>query len=205
MGSAKGKMIVAINPCLEDFDETLLVLRFSSVAQEVSTNVRKTVEQSRKRKIDKQIPPTPFTADMDLDQQETDISVLQAELRAVRGSLAIVSKNLDNMQQMLLEKDVELANREAEIREECALILAERLQEMEVQNRQNVEAARALSEDKYERKVDILNSYIVSVQERQEACVLTPGQVSRLELAAQLDAEHWKSKCQQVQLPQSIC
>jgi hypothetical protein len=181
IGQAKGRMIINISPSEEDFEETLHVLDFANTAKEVSTNVKRAGR----------VPATPSVARL-------PATVLQEDARGVVEQLM---RKLEDMQQTLYDKDVELANKEMEVREECTTVMARRLQEMEVMNRESVDRARAFAEDKYEKKIEILSQFIQfqtpqpQQQQQQQQQAKTPLE----ELAAQLDADHWKRQFKELE------
>lgn len=184
IGQAKGRMIVNISSAEEDFEETLHVLDFANIAKEVSTNIRRAERRAG-------VPATPYSA----RPSSAMISESSADHGEAKAMIEELNRRLADLQQRLFDRDVEMVNKEMEIREECATVMAKRLQEMEVMNRESVERARAFAEDKYERKIQILSQFI----QFQTATPAQQAAKSSLEeLATQMDVEHWKRKCKEV-------
>lgn len=183
IGQAKGRMIINISSAEEDFDETLPVLDFANTAKEVSTNMKRAGR----------VPATPMSV--------ARPAAPSAELGNARGTIEELTRKLEDMHQRLYDKDVELANKEMEVRDECTSVMAKRLQEMEVMGRESVERARAFAEDKYEQKIAILSQFI-QFQDSQPQQPTQSTKPALEELAAQMDANHWK--CQYKELEQTV-
>jgi hypothetical protein len=120
------------------------------------------------------------------------------ELGDARGLIEELTRKLEDMHQRLYEKDVELANKEMEVRDECTSVMAKRLMEMEVMHRESVERARAFAEDKYEQKIAILSQFIQFQDSQPQQPAQQPGKSALEELAAQMDANHWKCQYKEV-------
>jgi hypothetical protein len=179
IGQAKGRMIINISSAEEDFDETLPVLDFANTAKEVSTNMKRAGR----------VPATPMSV--------ARPAAPSAELGNARGTIEELTRKLEDMHQRLYDKDVELANKEMEVRDECTSVMAKRLQEMEVMGRESVERARAFAEDKYEQKIAILSQFI-QFQDSQPQQPTQSTKPALEELAAQMDANHWKCQYKEV-------
>ncbi len=172
-------MIINISSAEEDFDETLPVLDFANTAKEVSTNMKRAGR----------VPATPMSV--------ARPAAPSAELGNARGTIEELTRKLEDMHQRLYDKDVELANKEMEVRDECTSVMAKRLQEMEVMGRESVERARAFAEDKYEQKIAILSQFI-QFQDSQPQQPTQSTKPALEELAAQMDANHWKCQYKEV-------
>jgi len=178
IGQAKGRMIINISLAEQDFEETLHVLDFANTAKEVSTNMRRADRRPG-------MPATPFLARPAPAQVEPEARAMIDEL----------TRRVEQLQEQLEKQELEIINKEMEVRGECVTAMAERLHEMELINHENVEKARAFAEEKYEKKIQILSQYIQWAPQQHS------GKASLDELAAHMDAEHWKRQHKEVTPP----
>lgn len=185
-------MIINVSTAEDDLEETLHVLDFANIAKEVSTSLRR----ADRRGPGCNPTTTPYAARPSITAAAAAAKENDAKLEGLRASIEDLTRRLAEAQQKVYDLHVEMINKEMEVRQECAAVMAKRLQEMEVMSQESVERAIAFSEDKYIKKIEILSQFIrfQDASQPQQA----PAKGSLEELAAHMDAEHWKRKYEEV-------
>jgi hypothetical protein len=138
-------MIVNVSPSSLSYGETNHVLQFASIAREVATT----------SKVDTGIAPR--SAMKKRPEEETFEPTERAELLARVAQLELVL-------------DAERTRLEQEIREEVLNDLSERLREMEASYEARNQQALAMMEEKYEKKIALINKVRDEAEEGYGGC-----------------------------------
>jgi len=160
-------MMVNVTPAARDYDETLHVLRFSSLAKEVCTN-------SRPKKKPTVGPDTPLTS-----QNPARATPL---LRSIRTeTVTELKEEINDLKMKLIERESQMGRMEISIRADCARKLYEQLVEKELKSKRHIQRYETMIHDQYHQKVliwsecqpehqvDSLQESLQSLQEQLQA------------------------------------
>eukprot|EP00743_Colponemidia_sp_Colp-15_P003013 GILK01003258.1.p1 GENE.GILK01003258.1~~GILK01003258.1.p1 ORF type:complete len:1210 (-),score=339.90 GILK01003258.1:490-4023(-) len=141
-------MILNVNPRGDDFDETLRAIKYAAIAQEVQTLTSK-VDSRRANGKGKLHTSIVEGEDEDADvAEDVDVDVTEA------GELELLQE-IDYLRKQLVDAELRCVTVEAEVREEVAQEMAERLEQMSDAHRMRLETQLELQEDAMERKVQL--------------------------------------------------
>jgi hypothetical protein len=177
MGTGRAAMIVNINPQYTDYDESARVLRFCTLAQELKTTVTR-IDTGRVTKTKARTngegfegglvavaavastptqsarPTTTAAAKLKSKKEEADAAKAASESDA---KLRDASAEITRLQLQLAEAAALSVRLEAEIREEVATEFAQEIFRNQLQCEERVMEIRDALEEKYEKKIEILD------------------------------------------------
>jgi hypothetical protein len=196
-GAGRAAMVVNVNPQVADYDETSRVMKFSAMAQDLKLAVSRidtgrvpgTKTKSRLHPAEPSVNPEPRTLLSALDAHQPNqggsaapaaavvdaaaSARLEAELAAVRSETAqqieALKVQLVQAKMEAAEARGELVQLEASIREEVASEMAQDIFRNQLECEQRVVEVREALEEKYERKIEILDELNKSTHQRHAA------------------------------------
>lgn len=152
VGEGKAVMIVNVNPYDTGFDENLHVMKFSSVARNVATvkQMPSKIDHGQLRSLLK------LQEELDDEMESTMIEEEFADSEEEDGFVDALLEQIDELHEKWVTAETRCASIEADAREEVTVELEERIRSMELMYLERLQSESLLSEEKTDRKLDIL-------------------------------------------------
>lgn len=154
IGNGKAVMIVNASPSALDYEETCHVLKFSAIAKEVSITTTKldTGKLKKAMKEENQIIENEEIFDI-IENPSNNMNIEENKILNNNNNMIIGLQEQELKEQLEIEKD----HLETLIREEVSNELTQKLTDMEKMFKKRLEQEILITEDKYEKKIEMLN------------------------------------------------